>query len=171
MASLKSIRKRIGSVKNTRKITRAMKLVAAAKLRRAQDAIIAARPYAHALIVALAVGDPALAHVDDYGADALLLDSPVPGSGNVFDWALAEGVPVGRRMILAGGLTPDNVAAAVAEVQPWGVDTSTGVQADGDPTRKDPLKVQRFVRSARAAAPRPYHPEGNGPFDWADAGL
>lgn len=49
MPSLKSIRKRIGSVKNTRKITRAMKLVAAAKLRRAQDAIIAARPYATSL--------------------------------------------------------------------------------------------------------------------------
>src|SRR5215207_6625819 len=49
MPSLKAIRKRIGSVKNTRKITRAMKLVAAAKLRRAQDAIIAARPYASAL--------------------------------------------------------------------------------------------------------------------------
>lgn len=49
MPSLKSIRKRIVSVKNTRKITRAMKLVAAAKLRRAQDAIIAARPYANAL--------------------------------------------------------------------------------------------------------------------------
>jgi ATP synthase F1 gamma subunit len=49
MPSLKAIRKRIGSVKNTRKITRAMKLVAAAKLRRAQDAIIAARPYAAAL--------------------------------------------------------------------------------------------------------------------------
>jgi F-type H+-transporting ATPase subunit gamma len=47
--SLKAIRKRIGSVKNTRKITRAMKLVAAAKLRRAQEAIIAARPYATAL--------------------------------------------------------------------------------------------------------------------------
>ena len=55
MPSLKSIRKRIGSVKNTRKITRAMKLVAAAKLRRAQDAIIAARPYAAAL--AQVVGD------------------------------------------------------------------------------------------------------------------
>ena len=121
--------------------------------------------------VGLARGPPTGDPVFDAGADALLLDSPVPGSGNVFDWALAEGVPVGRRMILAGGLTPDNVAAAVAEVQPWGVDTSTGVQADGDPTRKDPLKVQRFVRSARAAAPRPYHPEGNGPFDWADAGL
>ncbi|HUQ07595.1 MAG TPA: ATP synthase F1 subunit gamma [Kofleriaceae bacterium] len=49
MPSLKAIRKRIGSVKSTRKITRAMKLVAAAKLRRAQDAIIAARPYASAL--------------------------------------------------------------------------------------------------------------------------
>jgi len=49
MPSLKAIRKRIGTVKNTRKITRAMKLVAAAKLRRAQDAIIAARPYASAL--------------------------------------------------------------------------------------------------------------------------
>ncbi|UDY36043.1 phosphoribosylanthranilate isomerase [Dermatobacter hominis] len=129
------------------------------------------RPYVQALIVGLAVGDPALAHVDSYGADALLLDSPVPGSGKVFDWALAEGVPVGRRMILAGGLTPENVGDAVREVQPWGVDTSTGVQADGDPLRKDPLKVQRFVRNARAAAPQPYHPEGHGPFDWADAGL
>lgn len=49
MPSLKAIRKRIGTVKNTRKITRAMKLVAAAKLRRAQDAIVAARPYASAL--------------------------------------------------------------------------------------------------------------------------
>lgn len=49
MPSLKAIRKRIGATKNTRKITRAMKLVAAAKLRRAQDAIIAARPYANAL--------------------------------------------------------------------------------------------------------------------------
>src|SRR5688572_27940431 len=49
MPSLKAIRKRIGSVKNTQKITRAMKLVAAARLRRAQEAITAARPYARAL--------------------------------------------------------------------------------------------------------------------------
>ena len=49
MPSLKAIRKRIASVKNTRKITRAMKLVAAAKLRRAQDSIIAARPYSQAI--------------------------------------------------------------------------------------------------------------------------
>src|SRR5512135_1606630 len=50
MPSLKTIRKRIVSVKNTRKITRALKLVAAAKLRRSQDAIIAARPYSQALV-------------------------------------------------------------------------------------------------------------------------
>ncbi|HPU38792.1 MAG TPA: phosphoribosylanthranilate isomerase [Microthrixaceae bacterium] len=135
------------------------------------DDAAAIRPYVQALVVALAAGDPAMAHVDAYGADALLVDAPVPGSGNVFDWALLEGVPVGRRMILAGGLTPENVGAAVTEVRPWGVDTSTGVQADGNPLRKDPLKVQRFVRAARAAAPVPYHPEGLGPFDWADVGL
>lgn len=54
MPSLKAVRTRIASVKSTQKITRAMKLVAAAKLRRAQDAIIAARPYAHALAEAVA---------------------------------------------------------------------------------------------------------------------
>ncbi|HMV73439.1 MAG TPA: hypothetical protein PKB00_02595, partial [Microthrixaceae bacterium] len=105
--------------------------------------------------------------------DAILVDGSAGGEGTTLDWErLGAAIEsISKRIILAGGLTPDNVAAAVAEVQPWGVDTSTGVQADGDPTRKDPLKVQRFVRSARAAAPRPYHPEGNGPFDWADAGL
>ncbi len=129
------------------------------------------RPYVQALIVALAAGDPALRHFDEYGADALLLDSPAPGSGKVFDWSLAEGVPVGRRTILAGGLTPANVADAVREVKPWGVDVSTGVEAAGDPSRKDARKVQAFIRAARAAAPRPYHPEGHGPFDWAESGL
>ena len=54
MPSLKAVRIRIASVKSTQKITRAMKLVAAAKLRRAQDAIIAARPYADALAEAVA---------------------------------------------------------------------------------------------------------------------
>lgn len=129
------------------------------------------RPYAQALIVALAAGDPALSHLDDYGADAVLLDAPLPGSGRVFDWALAEAVPVGRRLILAGGLTAGNVGAAVQEVQPWGVDTSSGVEVSGEPTRKDPRKVHAFIRAARAAAPRPYHPEGHGPFDWAEDGL
>jgi F-type H+-transporting ATPase subunit gamma len=72
MPSLKAIRRRIASVKNTRKITRAMKLVAAAKLRRAQDAIIAARPYTNALTKV--VGELAVAAGKD--AHPLFLERP-----------------------------------------------------------------------------------------------
>lgn len=129
------------------------------------------RPYCQVLIVGFAAGDPALAHVDDYGADAVLLDSHAPGSGRVFDWSLADGAPSGRRLILAGGLTPDNVAEGIAEVRPWGVDVSTGVEVAGDPLRKDPVKVHEFVRNARAAEPERHHPAGPLPFDWAEGGL
>ncbi len=133
------------------------------------------RPYCQALIVAFPAGDPGLAHVDDFGADAILLDSHAPGSGQVFDWSLAEGAPTNRRLILAGGLTPDNVATGIDEVHPWGVDVSSGVEVDGEPGRKDPLKVQAFIHAARAAAPsssaRPVSSDDGGPFDWAESGL
>jgi phosphoribosylanthranilate isomerase len=133
------------------------------------------RPYCQALIVAFPAGDPGLAHVDDYGADAILLDSHAPGSGQVFDWSLAEGAPTNRRLILAGGLTPDNVATGIEEVHPWGVDVSSGVEVDGQPGRKDPMKVQAFIHAARAAAPaaatRPAPTAGGGPFDWAESGI
>jgi phosphoribosylanthranilate isomerase len=135
------------------------------------------RPYCQALIVAFPAGDPGLAHVDDYGADAILLDSHAPGSGQVFDWSLAEGAPTNRRLILAGGLDADNVAAGIAEVRPWGVDVSSGVEVDGQPGRKDPLKVQAFIHAARAAAPRSpvagggEAGHGAGPFDWAESGI
>jgi phosphoribosylanthranilate isomerase len=127
--------------------------------------------------VAFPAGDPGLAHVDDYGADAILLDSHAPGSGQVFDWSLAEGAPTNRRLILAGGLDADNVAAGIAEVRPWGVDVSSGVEVDGQPGRKDPLKVQAFIHAARAAAPRSpvagggEAGHGAGPFDWAESGI
>lgn len=129
------------------------------------------RPYCQALFVAFAAGDPALAHVDDYAADAIMLDSHAPGSGKVFDWSLADGVPSNRRLILAGGLTPDNVAEGIAEVRPWGVDVSSGVEVPGDPTRKDPIRVRDFIRNARSAAPERYEPDAPEPFDWADTGL
>lgn len=133
------------------------------------------RPYCQALIVAFPAGDPGLAHVDDYGADAVLLDSHAPGSGQVFDWSLAEGAPANRRLILAGGLTPENVATGIAEVHPWGVDVSSGVEVDGEPGRKDPLKVQAFIHAVRAAAPRtaarPTVGAEGGPFDWAESGI
>ena len=78
----------------------------------------------------------------------ILFDSHAPGSGQVFDWSLAEGAPTNRRLILAGGLTPENVADGIAEVRPWGVDVSSGVEVDGEPGRKDPLKVQAFIHAA-----------------------
>jgi phosphoribosylanthranilate isomerase len=112
-------------------------------------------------------GDPALDRADDFGADAILIDSHAPGSGEMFDWSLAEGAPVNRRVILAGGLTPENVAEAIDRVKPWGVDVSTGVE-DG-PGRKDAIKVREFVRNAKAAAPRRYQgDEDERPFDWQE---
>lgn len=119
------------------------------------------------IIKAFAAGDPQLDHADEYAADAFLIDSATPGSGEVFDWSLAEGAPSNRRIILAGGLTPENVADAVRVVRPWGVDVSTGVEAA--PGRKDARKMRAFVEAAKAAEPpAPVdHGERDGrPFDW-----
>src|SRR3546814_10359987 len=62
-------------------------------------------------------GDPALADVASDGADLVMLDSASPGSGEVFDWSLAEGAPSGIRLVLAGGLTPENVGEAIDRVR------------------------------------------------------
>ena len=98
--------------------------------------------------------------------DAVLLDYPTPGSGRVFDWKLCGEAPAGMRMIMAGGLTPDNVGAAVASVQPWGVDVVTGVERE--PGRKDPVKVREFVAAARGAEVAPYESDDEGPYDWEE---
>jgi phosphoribosylanthranilate isomerase len=112
-------------------------------------------------------GDPALDRADDFKADVILIDSHAPGSGEMFDWSLAEGAPINRRVILAGGLTPDNVAEAIDRVQPWGVDVSTGVETG--PGRKDARLVRDFVRNAKAAAPHRYQgDEDERPFDWQE---
>ena len=77
------------------------------------------------------------------------------GTGQRFDWTLAGELARTFEMDLAGGLTPENVAEAVRSVRPWGVDTSSGVETDGE---KDVEKVRAFVRAVReadeAAAPR-----------------
>ncbi len=101
------------------------------------------------VIQAFAAGDPALGAAANSPADIVLVDSPNPGSGKVFDWRLAEGAPGGVRLLLAGGLTPDNVGEAIQLVRPWGVDVSSGVEVR--PGRKDPRKLRRFVEAARAA--------------------
>ena len=91
------------------------------------------------VIKAFAAGDPLLEKVNDYEADAIMIDSAVPGSGHVFDWTLADNMPLDKKIILAGGLTPDNVQEAIRRVKPWGVDVSTGVERS--PGHKDATKA------------------------------
>jgi phosphoribosylanthranilate isomerase len=107
-----------------------------------------------------------IAHADRYGTELILIDAPTPGSGKVFDWGLAAEVPEGLKLILAGGLDPDNVAKAIRTVDPWGVDVSSGVEES--PGRKDPAKVRRFIANARIAAPTPHLGPDTIPYDWAD---
>ncbi len=82
-----------------------------------------------------------------------LLDAYSPsargGTGRVCDWQAAGRAARLYPLLLAGGLNPDNVAAAIAAVRPWGVDVSSGVETDG---RKDPAKMADFVRRAKEAA-------------------
>jgi len=98
---------------------------------------------------AFAAGDPALSRAHSYGADIILLDSPRPGGGEVFDWALIDGVPDGARLVLAGGLNAENVTRAIETAKPFGVDVATGVESS--PGQKDAARLRAFIEAARAA--------------------
>jgi phosphoribosylanthranilate isomerase len=108
---------------------------------------------------ALSVAAPRdVEHLHIWPVEAVLLDAPTPargGAGVAFDHALAVEArrrhPT-RKIVLAGGLTPDNVAAAIVLVDPWCVDVATGVEAA--PGIKDPGKLAAFVAAVRASAPR-----------------
>jgi phosphoribosylanthranilate isomerase len=90
-------------------------------------------------------------------ADALLVDSQeggkLGGTGAVHDWNLSADLveAVGAPVILAGGLSPENVAEAIRAVGPYAVDVSTGVETEG---RKDPAKIAAFLREVRCCPPR-----------------
>jgi len=99
-------------------------------------------------VKAFGIDDHLLAKVNEYPVSAILIDSHTPGSGQVFDWNVAEQIPLDRKVILAGGLTPENVAEAIERVNPWGVDVSTGVEASLG--RKDPIKLRYFINNAKA---------------------
>ncbi len=118
------------------------------------------------VIKAFGSDSPHLAKADRYATDLVMVDAPNPGSGKLWDWSLTDQVPDTVRLILAGGLDPDNVAAAIEAVEPWGVDVATGVESS--PGRKDPTLVRRFIANARAAAPTPYLGPDELPYDWAD---
>jgi phosphoribosylanthranilate isomerase len=96
--------------------------------------------------------------------DILLLDTKVRGmpgvgaTGVTHDWRISREIvrSVGThvRVILAGGLTADNISEAIKTVQPWGVDSNTGTNTPGDPVLKDWRRVEAFVTQARQAASR-----------------
>jgi phosphoribosylanthranilate isomerase len=94
-----------------------------------------------------------LGQVDDFCTKTILLDSASTnygGSGRVLPWPVAAEFVRRRpdlRIILAGGLNADNVGRALEEVRPFGVDVTTGVEAE--PGRKDPARLAAFVRAAR----------------------
>lgn len=80
----------------------------------------------------------------------LLFEGPVSGSGQTADWQEARRLASRTQLVLAGGLAPDNVEAAIRAVRPWGVDVSSGVEQA--PGVKDPARISEFVARARAAA-------------------
>ncbi|QIM16488.1 phosphoribosylanthranilate isomerase [Leucobacter insecticola] len=86
----------------------------------------------------------------DFGEERLLVDGTRPGSGEPWDLSALQNAQLGDEWILAGGLDPESVAAAIAQSSPWGVDVSSGVERS--PGVKDPARIQRFIREARQAS-------------------
>ncbi|WP_327306027.1 phosphoribosylanthranilate isomerase [Streptomyces sp. NBC_01298] len=88
----------------------------------------------------------------EYGEDLLLIDAPDPGSGKPWNWGSAEFTAPAGRWLLAGGLTPGNVAEALTVTGAWGVDVSSGVESERGV--KSPDLIRAFIAAARAAGPR-----------------
>lgn len=106
-------------------------------------------------LVATVAADSNLKEIKNFAAsaDAVLLDTfsngKLGGTGNVHDWNKSAAIVKGLKVpvILAGGLNPGNVAAAIKKVGPYAVDASSGLETDG---QKDPQKIFSFVREVRA---------------------
>lgn len=93
-----------------------------------------------------------LKELEGYHATAFLLDTYMPGkpggTGHTFDWSLAVDAKEFGPVMLAGGFTAENVAYAIADVQPWGIDVSSGVEAE--PGKKNPEKLLRLIKAAKS---------------------
>lgn len=92
-----------------------------------------------------------LADISQYEVDAYLLDTYVKGqpggTGKTFNWGLAADISSKYRIILSGGLSPDNVVEAIKRVRPFGVDVGSGVESS--PGKKDHQKIRRFIHQVR----------------------
>jgi len=101
------------------------------------------RPGQRAEEVLAAIGQGALVVLDPY------VEGAYGGTGTTLDWAMAAQVAARLPVVLAGGLTPENVADAVRTVRPWAVDVSSGVETEGT---KDVEKIRAFIEAAKGAA-------------------
>lgn len=91
----------------------------------------------------------------DIPGDPLLVDTAVAGvtggTGKCFDWSMVSSAAQRRRVIVAGGLNPNNVAQAISSARPFGVDVASGVELAERPGYKDAQLMQAFILNARAA--------------------
>lgn len=147
-----------------------------------EDAVTVRRAIFHT-IVAFAAVDPRVERAHDYEPYAVFLDGARSGSGQTFDWSLAERAPRDLKLIVAGGLTSNNVVEVIRTVRPWGVDVVSGVESS--PGRKDPVKLRAFIAKAHAAGkelreaqpeapsppPNPDPPPPGSFYDWEADGL
>jgi len=86
------------------------------------------------------------------GIAGYVFDAQEPGSGKTFDWSLVKQIPRDEKLLLlAGGLTPDNVKMAITYLNPDGVDVSSGVEYSDRPG-KDPIKIHAFVSNVRSSS-------------------
>jgi phosphoribosylanthranilate isomerase len=114
------------------------------------DDLRALLPHAYKAVRVAGPADVAIAEA--MPGDYVMVDAKVPGvlggSGRSFDWALVSELGKRRKLVLAGGLTPDNVRRAMEMAHPWCVDVASGVESA--PGTKDPALVRAFVAAARA---------------------
>lgn len=116
----------------------------------AADLLTLRLPAGQRVLPVLRSGQPRAA--DEPLPARFLLESGHSGAGELADWSLAAAWATRGELILAGGLDPDNVAAAIERVRPFGVDVSSGVEHGRG--RKDPVLIRNFVNAARAAHAR-----------------
>lgn len=99
-------------------------------------------------------GEEVVSELSRYSVSACLLDTyregVLGGTGETFNWDIAKMATLSGRVILAGGLTPENISDAVRQVGPYGIDVSSGVEMSEG--KKDMDMVRLFIESARAAA-------------------
>jgi phosphoribosylanthranilate isomerase len=115
------------------------------------DDVTAMLPHAYKAVRVRDAGDVARAEAapGQYVMVDAKVDGMLGGSGHRVDGALVAGLAKRRRLVLAGGLTPDNVASAILQVGPWCVDVASGVESS--PRLKDIGKVRAFIQAARSA--------------------